>query len=213
MRAEDVQAAIIEAPGDDAATGAVRIHEQIDGDVLDEEGGAVLQALLIESVEDGMAGAVGSGAGALDRGLAVIAHVSAEGPLIDLAFRRSREGDAEMLELIDRGRGVGAHVLDGVLVAEPVGALDRVVHVPAPVVLAHVAEGGANAALGGDRMAAGRENFGDAGGLEPGGGHAESGAQPGAAGADDDDVVHMLMDRIGGGHRRIRLPRRGEGSP
>ena len=37
-----------------------------------------------------------------------------------------------------------------VLIAEPVGPLDRVVHVPPPVVLSHVPESGADTALGGD---------------------------------------------------------------
>ncbi len=45
-----------------------------------------------------------------------------------------------MFELIDRLRGVPAQIFDRVLVSEPVGALDGVVHVPFPVVRAHIAE-------------------------------------------------------------------------
>ena len=62
-----------------------------------------------------------------------------------------------MLELVDDLRRHLAHVLDRVLVAEPVRALDRVVHVPEPVVLGHVAERGADAALRRDRVRARRE--------------------------------------------------------
>jgi hypothetical protein len=71
-----------------------------------------------------------------------------------------------MFQFDDRGNGFAAHVFDRVLVAEPVGALDGVVEVEAPVVLAHVAERGGNAALRRHGVRAGRENLGDAGGLE-----------------------------------------------
>src|SRR5690606_14662507 len=90
--------------------------------------------------------------------------------------------------------------LDGVLVAEPVRALDGVVEVEAPVVLAHVAERGRDAALRRDGVRAGREHLGNAGGVQALGGEAEGGAQSGAAGADDHDVVLVLGDGIGGVH-------------
>ena len=65
---------------------------------------------------------------------AVFHHVAAERPLVDLPVFGARERHAEMLELDDRRDRVAAHVFDRVLVAEPVRPLDRVVHVPAPVV-------------------------------------------------------------------------------
>src|SRR6516165_2873395 len=101
-----------------------------------------------------------------------------------------------MLELDDRGDRVPAHVLDRVLVAEPVRALDRVVHVPAPIVLTHVAEGGADPALRRNGVAAGRKNLADASGLEAGAGRAEGRAQTRPAAADDDDVVAVGFDRV-----------------
>ena len=39
------------------------------------------------------------------------------------------------------------HVVDGILVAEPIGALDGVVHVPPPVVRLHVAQSSVDSAL------------------------------------------------------------------
>ena len=102
-----------------------------------------------------------------------------------------------MLELVDGGGRVAAQVLDGVLIAEPVGALHGVVHVPAPVVRPHVAERRGDAALRGDRVRARREHLRHAGGLEAGFGAAERRAQAGAAGADDDDVVGVVVDGIG----------------
>ena len=91
--------------------------------------------------------------------LAVFLHVAAERPLIDLPDLGARERHAEMLELDDRRDRLAAHVFDRVLVAEPVRPLDRVVHVPAPVVVAHIAERGGDAALRRDGMAAGREHL------------------------------------------------------
>src|SRR5262245_64856048 len=113
-----------------------------------------------------MAGAVGGGAGALRDALAVMRGHTAERTLVDLAVVAARERQAPMLELVDRVGRAAAHVLDGVLVAEPVSALDGVVHVPAPVVLAHIAERGGDAALRRDGVGARREHLGDAGGLE-----------------------------------------------
>ncbi len=161
----------------------------------------VLQALLVQRVEHGVAGAVGGGAGALGQALAPVDGVAAERALVDPAVLGARKRHAHMLELDDRRHRVFAHVFDRVLVAEPVRSLDRVVHVPAPVVLAHIAEGGADPALRRNRVAAGREHLGDAGGREAGHGHAEGGAQPRPAGADHDDVIDVLFDRIGLGHR------------
>ncbi len=91
------------------------------------------------------------------------------------------------------GNGFAAHVLDGVLVAEPVGTLDGVVHVPAPVILAHVTQCRAHAALGGDGVAAGGEDLGDAGGFQAGSRHAEGSAQAGAAGAEHHHVVFVFV--------------------
>src|SRR6516162_11113837 len=110
-----------------------------------------------------------------------------------------------MLELDDGGDRAAAHILDRVLVAEPVRTLDRVVHVPAPVVLAHIAECGADATLRRDGMAASREHLGNAGRLEPFGGRAESRTQTGSARADDDDVIAMIRDRIGPRHHRTAV--------
>ena len=64
LGADAVKAAVLHAQGDDAAAGAV-LHDQIEREILDEEVGVVPQALLVERVEHGVAGAVGGGGGAL----------------------------------------------------------------------------------------------------------------------------------------------------
>ena len=170
------------------------IHDQIEREIFDEELHVVLQALLIERMQHarGRCGrlrrrrAVGWGL------LAEFRHVAAERALVDLAVIGAAERHAEMLELVHRGDRLAAHVFDRVLVAEPVRPLDGVVHVPAPVVFAHIAERRADAALRGDGVAARREYLGDAGGLQAGRTHAEGCAQPGAAGADHHHVIGMI---------------------
>ena len=208
MGAEAVDGAVAQVPRDRAAARAVVVHQQVGREILDEELSVMLQRLLVERVQDGVAGAVGRRAGALGGAFAVMGGHAAEGALVDLALGRAREGHAVMLQLDHRGHGLAHHVFDRVLVAEPVGALDRVVHVPAPIVLAHVAERGAHTALGRDCVAARRENLGDAGRLQPLLGQAKGGAQARAASADDNDVVLVVDDGIGLGHLRASLRRR-----
>ena len=106
-----------------------------------------------------------------------------------------------MLKLDDRGNRLAAHVFDRVLVAEPVGAPDRVVHVPAPIVLFHVAERRTDAALRGDRVTACREDLGDAGGIQPRRDHSECRPQSGAAGAENDNVKGVVDDVVAVWHR------------
>ncbi len=207
VRAEAVQRAVLEVPCHDAAALALVVHEKVEREILDEELGVVLEALLVERVDDGVAGAVGGGAGALRHGAAFVHGVAAERTLIDAPVLDARERHAPMLELDDRGDRLAAHIFDRVLVAEPVGALDRVEHVPAPVVLAHVAERGGDAALRRDRVAARREHLADAGGLEARQAHAERRAQARAAGADHDDVVGVLDDRVALRHGEAQPPK------
>src|SRR4051794_2074295 len=124
------------------------------------------QRLAVHGVQHGVAGAVGCGAGALGLALAVINGHAAERPLIDAAIVGAREWHAPVLEFIDGFRRLAHHVLDGTLIPEPVRSLDGVVHMPAPVVLVHVAERGRYAALRRYRMRARREPLGDAGGAQ-----------------------------------------------
>src|SRR5947207_1305894 len=82
---------------DDAAAHAL-VHDQVEREILDEELGVVAERLLVERMQDGVAGAVGGGAGALGDALAVLGRHAAERTLIDLALGRAAERHAEMLE-------------------------------------------------------------------------------------------------------------------
>ncbi len=196
LGAEAVDRPVVEAQGNNAAARPV-LHDQVDREIFDEEVGVVLQALLVERVKHGVAGAVGGGAGALRRRpLAHILGHAAERALVDLALGGAAERQAGMLELDDGGGRFAAQIFDRVLVAEPVGTLDGVVHVPLPMVGAHVAEAGGDPALRRDGVAAGREDLGDAGGLQARVGRAHGGAKSGAAGADHHDVITVIDDLV-----------------
>ena len=68
------------------------------------------------------------------------------------------------------------------------GALDRVEHVPMPVVRQDVGECRVDAALGRHRVGTGRKDFGDYGHMDIGASELECRVQTGAAGADDQGI-------------------------
>ena len=138
---------------DHAAAGTV-FHDQVDREVLDVELRIMLQRLLIERVQHGVARTVRRSTGALRRALAKARCHATERTLVNLALFGARKRHAVVLELDDGVRRFLAHVLNRILVAKPVGALDGVVHVPAPIVLAHVAKRRTDTALRRDRVAA-----------------------------------------------------------
>ena len=86
MGLETVDGAVIEVPGHDSVADPVLVHDQVEGEVFHKEFGLVTQRLLIEGVEDGMAGAVGRRAGALCRALAETGGHAAKGALVNLAL-------------------------------------------------------------------------------------------------------------------------------
>ncbi len=140
LGAEAMQRAVVKLERDHAAAGALVVHDQVDGEELDVELGGMAQRLAIHGVQHGVAGAVGGGAGALCLALAVVHRHAAKRSLIDLAVLGARKRHTPVLEFINGLRRLAHHVFDRILVAEPVRALDGVVHMPAPVVRMHVAE-------------------------------------------------------------------------
>ena len=157
VRPEAVDGTVLHRQRHHAPAHAI-FHDQIKREILDEEFRLVAQRLAIERMQHGVPRAVGSRTGALGRRpLAEILHHAAEGALVNPAVFGARKRHAEMLELINRRGRMAAEIFNGVLVAQPVRALHRVIHVPAPVISAHVAKRSRNAALGCHRMRARRE--------------------------------------------------------
>src|SRR5690348_5594941 len=110
-----------------------------------------------------MTGTVGRGAGALCNALAKMRGHAAEGPLVYSAILGARERQTVMFQLDHGAWRFAAHEFYRVLIAQPVRAFHGVVHVPAPIVLAHIAERGADAPLSGHGVAARGKDFADAG--------------------------------------------------
>lgn len=113
--------------------------------------------------------------------LAVVVALTAEGSLVDFAVGCAGERHAVVLQLDHSLRRLARHVVDGVLVAQPVRSFHCVVHVPLPVVVLHVAEGRIDAALCCNCVRSGGEEFGDDGGFEALGDQTEGGPQSSSA--------------------------------
>jgi len=189
---------------------AVGIAHEVEREVFVEELRAVGDVLLVQRVQQRVTGAVGGGAGAGGLLAAEVFRLAAEGALVDLAVVQPRERQAHVFELVHRAGGLAAHELDRVLVAEPVAALDRVVHMPFPAVVVDVGERGSDAALRRHRVRARGENFRHHRDLVVRARELQRRAQAGAAAADDERIeaarVHAGPHKMAASH--ITLPAR-----
>ncbi len=156
----------------------------------------VLHQLLIEHVQQRLAGDVGHIRRALHRR-------PAERAQVHLALVVAVEGHAHVLQVHDLGGRFRAHDLDRVLVAEEVRALDRVVGVRVPVVVD--ADRRVDAAGGGNRVRAHRVDLAHDRHARPRLGGRERRALAREAGPDDQDVVfwHGSLGSLVGGRGRV----------
>lgn len=194
--AETVQSTVLLVVGHHTDTLAV-LHHQVHGEELNEKVRVVSQGLAVQRVQQGVAGSVGHGTRSV--GLAtftVLLRLATKSTLVDTAFLVSGKGHTVVLQLVDGlGRLLG-HVVDGVLVTQPVRTLDGVVHVPVPVVLVHVSQRRIDSALGGHGVGSGGEQLGDTGGFEAGLGQAESCSKTSTTGANNHTVVLVVNDMV-----------------
>ena len=122
-------------------------HDQVQNVELVEKGDLVLDALLVEGLQDHVPGAIGRVAGAPDRLLGLVVGMPAERPLGDLALRRAIKREPHVLQLNDRLNRFVAEDLHRVLVRQVVGAFDRVVCMPLGAILFEVSQGRADTTL------------------------------------------------------------------
>ena len=180
--------AALHVDGGTADDVAVLVLHQIQGIPLGEDGGLVLDVLLIQGMQQGVTCPVGSRRGTGRLLAAKILGLTAEGALIDRAVVEAGEGQAHVLQLID---GLGArlaHVFNRFLVTDVIGALDGVIHVPLPVVVMGIAQGDRDPALGGNRVGTSRENLGKQCAALAGLGNLQRGAHAGTTGTDHDRI-------------------------
>ena len=193
---EDVNVAGGQLVGDDPGghRAARRLGQrEVESVELVEELDVVLDAVLVQRLQDHVAGAVGGITGAAHRRLAVVAGVPAEAALVDAALGGPVERHPHLLEVEHRVDGFPAHDLHRVLVGEVVAALDGVERVPFPVVVFDVGQRRAHAALGGAGVAACRVQLGEHRRAHPRA-RLDRGAHAGPARADDHHVVPMLLN-------------------
>lgn len=97
---ETVEGTILHVQSNDTDTLAI-LHDQVKGEVLDEEVRVVTEGLAVEGVEESVTGTVsGSGASVRLTTLAEFQRLAAEGALVYLALLGSRERNTEVLELM-----------------------------------------------------------------------------------------------------------------
>lgn len=132
------------------------LHDQIGGKVLDKVVGVVAKRLSVECVEESMAGSVRCSTASVSLAtLAEFLTLSTKGSLVTLrlsvsmkqqvrgvrflhlAIFGTREWTSIVLEFVDTSWCLSGHVVNRVLVSEPIRTLDGVVHVPSPVILVH----------------------------------------------------------------------------
>ena len=193
LAAERLQAAVEEVPGDHALAAAL-VLDELPREVLLVDRDVSLDELLVEHLDQDVAGDVGREDGARRAG-------GAERALRELAVVGAREDRAPVLELVDVARRLAREDLDRVLVAEVVGALDGVECVALGAVVAGVSERRVDPALGRAGVAAGRVELRDDRDVGTRVVSLDRGAHTSAAGADHEYVVLRV-------HRRLDRPAR-----
>ena len=161
-----------------------------------------LQHLLVEDVEQGLSGEVGNEEGA---GL----PLAAEGACAEAALVVPAEDHPHVLHGDDLAARLAAHDLDGVLVAQVVAALDRVVGVVLPVV-APVGQGGVDPALRGVRVAPDRVDLRDNGNIRAVVCGSQRGSHAGQTGAYYEYVVINHLSKKGGTAKIAHAPNIGQ---
>ena len=190
LRPEDVDLAGRQFVGDRASgdrLAGVFIQDDVEHVELVEELHALLDAVLVEGLQDHVAGAVGRVARTANGGLTVVARMTAEPTLVDAPLRRPVERQTHLLQIQDSIDCFLAHDLGRVLVDQVIAALDGVEGVPLPVVFLDVSEGCAHTALRRACVRARRVELGQHRCLCSGA-RLQGGTHTGAPGADDDDV-------------------------
>mmetsp|Transcript_18054 Transcript_18054/g.30480 ORF Transcript_18054/g.30480 Transcript_18054/m.30480 type:complete len:200 (-) Transcript_18054:226-825(-) len=148
MRSKPVDGTIFHAHGYTTQAFPVITHDQVHGKVFHEEEAVKLQGHAIQGVENGMACAVRSSRATIRlAAFAKFQALSTKSTLINLALRSSAEGQTKGFQLQNDLGCQTAHVLNGVLVAQPICALHGVIGVPAPIIFRHVGQGTIDATL------------------------------------------------------------------
>ena len=147
--------------------------------------------------------------------LSEVLRLSTEGTLVNFSFLRPRlewvvsywrtnpssasgathKWTTIVFQFNDRRRCLPGHVVDSILIAQPVGSLHGVVHVPPPVVLVHVSQRRIDATLCRHSVGSSGKEFGDAGGVEASFCQTKCCSQTRSSGTNHDRIVLMVLSQ------------------
>mmetsp|Transcript_23235 Transcript_23235/g.38497 ORF Transcript_23235/g.38497 Transcript_23235/m.38497 type:complete len:271 (+) Transcript_23235:1361-2173(+) len=176
---------------------SIIVHHEVHGKVFNEVGGVERKTATIQGVKHGMTGAVCSSTAAVSlRALAVIQTLTTESALVNLAVFSTRERQSKLFKFQNCFRGFTTHVMDSILVAKPIRSLDGIVHVPSPVILAHISERSIDSTLCSNSMGSSGEQLGDAGCFETSFTQAHGCTQTRTSSPDNDSVIGVINDGV-----------------
>ena len=128
--------------------------------------------------------------------MAISQTSTAERTLINTAVCPAAKRHADILQLeYGLGRLLG-HIVDGILIAQPIGALDCIIKVILPFVVVHVGECRIYATLGSDRVRSCGKQLSNHSGLETSVGETVCGSQSSATRAYYYGVVRVIDDTV-----------------
>ena len=128
--------------------------------------------------------------------LSILLWLTSEGSLVDLSLFGSWERKTIRLEFQDGLRSLFAHVMDGILISQPVTSLDCVVCVPSPIVVVHIAKSSIDTTLSCNCMWSCGEELGDAGSLESLLYKSESGSESSSSCSHNDSIKGMIDNSV-----------------
>src|ERR1700677_409084 len=101
-----------------------------------------------------------------------------------------------MLELQNRILRSFAHIFYSILITKPIGTLDGVVHMPTPIIRAHITKRSRDATLSSHSMATSWKNLADTGCRKAFFCHTKCSAKTGATCSYNDNIMMMFYDFI-----------------
>ena len=129
------------------------IHpNQINDMIFVEEIDFVFDTLLVERLQNHVAGAVGGVAGPHDRFARIFIGMAAKTALGDFAIGEAVKRQPHMFQFNNSRDGFFTQHIDGILIGQVIRAFNGVIGVPFPTVFFHICQGCANAALCRARM-------------------------------------------------------------
>ena len=198
-----MDSSISDVDAGDSTTDSLIVHDEIEGEVLNEEGAVISQGPAEESMQHGVSSSVSHRAGTirllydnLSLTFAVLSGLSSEGPLVDLPLLGSGKGQSVGFQFQDGFGCLTTHVVDGILVSQPIASLNCVVCMPSPVVIVHIAQSRIDPALSRYCVRPGRKQLRNAGRFEALLNKSKSSSESSPASSNNDGIKCVINDGV-----------------